>query len=173
MQDQVITWREISVAPDYEVSNTGRVRNKVTGYVLKVSLRVGYPAVSLSANYFIGERYQYHVHRLAIEAFIGSAPTHLVRPQVNHIDGDKTNNNITNLEWVSHAGNAQHAYKLGLLKTPAAPLGENHSSAVLTEDQVRFIRTSSTSANRLAKDFGVSKTTVLHARNRRTWKHVV
>ena len=53
------------------------------------------------------------VHRLVAEAFI---PNKLCLPQVNHIDGNKENNHVSNLEWVSNQENVTHAWKNGLCK---------------------------------------------------------
>lgn len=60
---------------------------------------------------------RYKVHRLIANAFIPN-PDHL--PQINHIDGDKYNNKIDNLEWVTNADNMIHAYRTGL-QTPSRP----------------------------------------------------
>lgn len=78
----------------YEVSDTGLVRNKVSGKILKPGKdRKGYLRVRL---YKDGEWKMYRIHRLVAEAFI---PNPLNLPQVNHIDENKSNNNVDNLEY--------------------------------------------------------------------------
>ena len=68
----------------------------------------------------IGTREEYPVHRLVLEAW-GEVPEHLRNIDIkklegNHIDGDKTNNDISNLEWVTTSENIKHAYRIGLNK---------------------------------------------------------
>lgn len=97
----------------YEVSVHGRVRslnrqlaNRVyPGKIIKPSLntRTGYLAVSLSLK---GKHYNHRVHRLVATAFIDAIEGKI---HVNHIDGDKLNNNATNLEWVTIYENNRHA----------------------------------------------------------------
>lgn len=91
----------------YEVSNEGRVRNKITGRILKPNkIHKGYLQVSLCKD---GERKPALVHRLVAQAFI-SNPNHY--PQVNHIDENKTNNCVDNLEWCINQYNIRYsAYK--------------------------------------------------------------
>lgn len=78
----------------YEVSDTGLVRNKVSGKILKPSKdKYGYLRVKL---YKDGIRKTIRIHRLVAEAFL---PNPLNLPQVNHIDENKSNNNVENLEF--------------------------------------------------------------------------
>ena len=70
------------------------------------------------------------LHRLVAEAFIGSAPEG--KPQVNHIDGVKTNNYYKNLEWCSNTENQRHAIAMGLV--PDRPKGyDNHQSKEINQ----------------------------------------
>ena len=102
-------WRSILDYPTYAVSNFGRVRNQKTGKILRPGLGgVGYLTVAL---YKDGKAITKNVHQLVCEAFIGKiSPGHTV----NHIDGDKTNNKLSNLEIVTYRENLQHAYNMGL-----------------------------------------------------------
>lgn len=102
-------WRNISDYPLYRISSTGRVKNRVSGRILKPSIdRHGYLQVVLCEN---GSRHTDRIHRLVAEAFINGYETGL---QVNHIDGNKRNNLVDNLEWVTPSENTIHAYAHGL-----------------------------------------------------------
>jgi len=106
-------WMEIEESPRYLVSSLGRVKNRMSGYVFAQNLAGnGYPFVKLMLGSIQIERY---VHRLAAEAFYDGNHQGL---EVNHIDGDKCNNCIWNLEWVTGAQNIQHAYDTRLRKPP-------------------------------------------------------
>lgn len=105
------------VETEYYISDNGEVwhhgkilsqtYNKVTGY-----MQVGITGPD-------GKRHNLSVHRYVALTFIPN-PNNL--PVVNHIDGNKTNNNINNLEWTTMAGNMQHALKLGLVKSAGIDL---------------------------------------------------
>ena len=87
----------------YQVSSWGRVKNSRTGRVLKAGKhKDGYLQVLLCKN---GKRTTYRVHRLVAQAFI---PNPQNKPQVNHIDEDKENNRVENLEWVTNTENINH-----------------------------------------------------------------
>lgn len=98
----------------YEINQEGEVRSlhKATyGYIMEerpdrggyCTVRLNKPGMKSSTQY---------VHRLLGFAFIPNLEN---KPFINHIDGNKLNNSIENLEWVTHAENMRHAYKLGLV----------------------------------------------------------
>lgn len=97
-------WKPIAGFPNYQVSNRGRVKNIKTGRVLKP--RVDGYDYEYVALYKSGKPKDYRIHRLTAEAFI---PNINNLPQVNHIDEDKRNNNVTNLEWCTASQNNKHS----------------------------------------------------------------
>ncbi len=102
-------WKKIDGFDKYYVSNRGRVKNKKTGRVLKPCVSSwGYLRHTLSLN---GVTSVVRVHRLMALAFI---PNPENKPTVNHIDGNKTNNSLDNLEWATYSENNFHAYRIGL-----------------------------------------------------------
>ena len=107
---ELIEWRDTYIyGEQYEVSNTGLVRNKVTGKILKPHKDgKGYLRISLSKN---NVQSTIKVHRAVAIAFIEN-PDNL--PQVNHKDTNKENNTVGNLEWVTNYENMQHAIINGL-----------------------------------------------------------
>ena len=107
----MVEWKKITNFSGYSVSDEGNVRNDLTGKVLKNrSLATGYQLVTLCDN---NGHHQKSVHRLVAKEFIDN-------PRgcdfVNHIDGDKANNRVENLEWCTQSENMKHAYRTGLQK---------------------------------------------------------
>lgn len=93
----------------YEVSTSGKVRNIKTGKVLVGDTNnCGYRRVIL---YNKDRKQRFFIHRLVAQAFISNPEN---KPQVNHIDGNKENNSVDNLEWVSQSENEVHAIKNNL-----------------------------------------------------------
>ena len=110
-------WRIIRDRPKYEVCNDGRVRNRKTGRVLSPDMykNKGYEFVGLCGD---NDRKMRFVHRLVAEAFIENDDPS--KNEVNHIDGNKRNNHVDNLEWVTRSENMIHAYNNNL-KRPSGP----------------------------------------------------
>jgi len=111
------------------------------------------------------------IHRLVAEAFIPN-PENL--PEINHIDGNKRNNAVSNLEWVSHLENIRHAWDTGL-STPTSLKGEDNPSAKLTEDDVSTIRkryaAGGVTQAELAREYQVTATAIHWVLTRKNWKH--
>ena len=110
------------------------------------------------------------VHRLVAEAFIPN-PNNL--PQVNHKDGDKTNNVVSNLEWCDNSFNQLHAFKNKLQK------GEfNHPNSKLTYNDVVYIKSNyqkgilGKGMKSLAKKFNVSHSTIQQIINGNSYKNI-
>ena len=108
------------------------------------------------------------VHRLIAEAFI---PNPENKPEVNHKNGNKTDNSVENLEWCTHSENIQHS--VNDIKT--FPLGEQRKESVLTDEKVKRIRRLKLlgfKQKSIARVFNVSIATVHKIIKGKTWKHV-
>ena len=93
----------------------------------------GYEKVSLTKN---KKAKNYFVHRLVALAFLPN-PNHY--EEVNHIDGNKRNNNVLNLEWCSHLQNMQHCYANSLRKHHVAPmLGRTYDKSPLAKKVYQY-----------------------------------
>ena len=106
-----MNWKTINGYDDYQVSDEGEVRSLKFGKTIirKPSTNMqGYFRVSLWQN---GEEKHYKVHRLVLCAFVGPCPAGM---EANHLDGDKSNNRLENLEWIPRSWNCAHAYRIGL-----------------------------------------------------------
>lgn len=102
-------WRDISEFPNYEVSNIARVRNKSSKLIKTPSVgKRGYPVLSFKKD---GHTYLRTLHRVFAIAWIPNPDN---KREVNHINGDKCDCSINNLEWVTSFENLEHARRTGL-----------------------------------------------------------
>ena len=105
-------------------------------------------------------RKDYYLHRLVAGAFIKNPDN---KPEVNHKDGNKENNCVSNLEWVTSSENRKHAYETGLRKyeeLQEMARKPKYNKRLLTIEQARQIKDSNESKSELAKAFKCSKTTI-------------
>lgn len=135
-------WRDVPNFEGYQVSSLGKVRSVdrfcgdrrgvIHGKLLKPFInRRGYLEVNLYKN---SKSTTKIIHRLVAKAFISND---FNKPQVNHIDGNKLNNKVINLEWMSNSENQLHAYKLGLQPSRA---GESNNKATITDKDVTKLK---------------------------------
>ncbi len=120
----------------------------------------GYCSVETNID---GKRKRYYVHRLVAKAFLLNPNDYT---DVNHVDGNKQNNHVNNLEWCSRSHNLKHAYKLGLKKSV---------SQILTIEDVRYIKENPKNMSRkeLAEKFEVSYWTICNIFQGKSFKGVI
>ena len=153
---------------DYEINSEGIVRRISTKRIKKSFKRPdGYIGIQL---YITKEKVKnYQLHRLIANAFIPNPDNKLY---VNHIDSNRENNSLNNLEWVTFEENVKHGYKSGY----ASNKGSNNGFSVLTEKQVLEMRSKrendKLTYQQLATQYNVSYGCVAGIIQRKNWKHI-
>lgn len=197
------TWKELSIAGfrPLMVSSAGRVKTPSSakhpsGVITHgTRARSGYMVLSV---YNEGQRALLKVHRLVAMAFIDNP---LANPQVNHINGDKGDNRVANLEWCSASHNTHHAIASSLRNTSGdnnwtrkhperlkrgadswsannkhrLARGESHGNSKLTEQAVREILElcgSGIKQKDIASAYGISRQTLHRLRAGESWAHL-
>ncbi len=179
-QDQSATeqWKPIPGSEGlYSVSDLGRIRSEPIQLCSKGRQRGRVLACHCDSKGYLqfrmslrDRRISMKVHRAVALAFIGPRPP---GAQINHISGDKRDNSVRNLEYVSCRENVQHSWKTGLCGVEHRR-GEHSVIAKLTPDAVREIRRSKAGASlaELGRRFGVSKQCIRLVLIGKTWRHV-
>jgi|VirMetMinimDraft_7_1064189.scaffolds.fasta_scaffold59020_2 hypothetical protein len=162
-------WKDIEgFEGKYQISNTNKVKSNHFGksIILKPALNTGgYNSVSLSLN---NKAKSVTLHRLIMTAFIANPDN---KPCINHIDGNKLNNSLSNLEWCTYSENLKHAYD-NELKLPIEGKGEKSSQHKLKEEDVLKIRASNLSSKELGTLYNVNRTNIIAIRKRKSWTHI-
>ena len=114
----------------YEVSNTGKVRSKKTGKILRPCLSAGYYSVGLCKQ---GSVFHRTIHRLVLESFVGPIGKRFC---ADHLDGNRKNNLLSNLRIVTYSENIKHGYRLGRI----VKKGQDNNNAKINNRIVRQIR---------------------------------
>jgi hypothetical protein len=126
-------WKYVEGYPEYEVSSLGRLRSHKNGKETYFNLKPdswGYVIVTISKD---GERKGIRFHRLVAQHFLPN-PENLAT--VNHLDGNKLNNAVSNLEWASQSENNKHSFRIGL----KSHKGEKGPAAKISNKQAKMIR---------------------------------
>lgn len=176
-------WRPVPVelfAPFYEISSHGRVRSQDrlmkastgTEYIHKGRLITPKKTGSyLGVGLFLDNYSERHyLHRLVAKAFIEN-PEH--KPCVNHIDFNRSNNHVSNLEWVTYRENTEHCKKAGRIICKPVK-GSKNGNAVINEETVAYIREvwRPGQTKELARKYSLSYAAIRFIVIGRTWKHV-
>lgn len=135
----------------------------------RVVLIKGYPSVQVRKN---GKHSSVYLHRALAKLFI---PNPEGKPCINHIDGNKANFDLSNLEWCTHQENMRHAFATGLAVPRELGAGEMSPAAKLNNAKVaeikrRLARGEGTTG--IARQYGVRAGTIDHIRAGRTWAHI-
>lgn len=174
-------WKKTKEFGDYEVSNLGRVKSPdfilktptgqtwiKKGKILKPYKRKkGYLVCDLRLK---GERKIVAVHRFVALAFIPNIDN---KPQINHKDGNKENNIVSNLEWCTNSENQIHAFKTGLQKG-----NFSHHNSKLTLEEVIYIKNNCVVGSKkngmqtMAKRFNVCNSTIKQIINGKSYKYI-
>ena len=166
----------------YDISNFGVVKGlarqvpwktsvrTMKEKIMKYSIEDGYRRVGLCKG---GHQTKISIHRMVAEAFI---PNPLNLPEVNHIDGIKTNNVVTNLEWCTDSYNKKHAYDTGLKKSPEGlNQGIKHGMSKLVDDNVLLVLRLlelGLSQYKIAKIVGINQSGISRIKNNKLWHHI-
>lgn len=153
----------------YFVTEDGKVFSNKQGKLREISQSVQRKYYASSFWVEGGTQKHIYVHRLVALTFINNPEN---KPFVNHKDGNKLNNNVSNLEWVTRQENVDHAMENNLVP---AMVGVNNGRAILTEDQVIDIYSRLLNGEKsidLAREFSVEKTTIGNIKRRKEWKHI-
>lgn len=151
---------------EYGITVNGKIWSYKNRKWLKqyTSLR-GYKRVDL---YHKGCKSKHLVHRLVAQTFI---PNYEHKLQVNHIDGNKLNNNVENLEWCTNTENINHAKDMNLIKK-----GELKTTSKLTDKNVieikRYLKLNTFTQVELANMYNISRGVISGIKNNRGWTHI-
>lgn len=123
----------------------------------------GYFVIALTTSH--NKRKTFILHRLVAIAHIDNPEN---KPEVNHINGIKTDNRPCNLEWVTSSENKLHAYRTNL----TTAVGERNGQCKLTEEQVLIIRADNRFQRIIAAEYGVSRELISSIKRRKCWTHI-
>lgn len=162
----------------YMISNFGNIKSLLSNKIIRQQkINSGYLIAHLRFN---GNRKAITTHRLVAKAFIQNLEN---KPQVNHLDGNKENNHINNLEWCTQSENIKHAYDSGIIertddwnnKIAESQIGEKNNVSVLTMAKViqikKYINNGLSNAE-IAEKYNCGSSTIWNIKVGNSWSWV-
>lgn len=160
-----ITYKNIS--EDYLISEYGDIYSLKTNKILKSNLdKDGYKEISLQLNNH--KRQSFRIATLVMVTFGNCPPDNILDATIDHIDGNRLNNHISNLRWLERSENSS----IRRVK----PNGENNGSHILNEKQVieicELIKENKMSLKQIAVLYNIDKTTISNIKRKKTWSYL-
>lgn len=180
MTDKEI-WKDILGYEDfYQISSLGRIRSKQRAFkrekyihiykskILYLVKQKNHDYLTIRLNNSILTK-GYLVHRLVAIAFI---PNPEKKKEVNHIDGNKRNNNMSNLEWCTAKENIRHSFKMGLHKSRIGSLNKNAKLSEIDVVNIKKMINSGIKNSKISGLFPVSAAAISNIKTGRIWSHI-
>lgn len=169
MKSVKITNCKYNLIYDYYANENGTIYSAKSNKTLSWQLdKDGYAKVQMMSD--DGKRHRYSVHRLILENL--NPVENMENLQVNHIDGNKLNNALSNLEWCSCSQNNKHAYNIGLKNQK----GEKNNQSKLTETDVieiiDMLLSKMYTQKQIAEKFNVCEDTIGAIKRKKNWKYL-
>lgn len=152
----------------YLIDENGNIYSNYKQDFMKPNIdKDGYLKIKLSSGCRENPCYV-RIATLVAYHFLGEPPNNLKDPTINHIDGNKTNNNYKNLEWIERGTNSAIRNNKGV--------GEENHEAILTSTEVheicKLLLNSGLTYEQIGSRYGVTKSTISNIKNGKNWKHI-
>lgn len=168
MEKRLIKSNKYDLKYDYFVFENGKIYSSRTNHFLSTHLdKYGYEKVRLVS---LDGRHTYSVHRLVLENFY--PVDNMEELQVNHIDGNKLNNNLKNLEWTTPSENVKHAFSIGLKTQKGEANNMNKYSEETIKQVIKLLKNKKYSGAEIDRMFGFCDDYANSIRRKERWKYL-
>lgn len=169
MKTILIKYSKHPLAYNYYITDDGRVWSEKTQKYLSTNLdRYGYVKVRLVSPG--SKRHTYSVHRLVLENF--NPVDGMENLQVNHKDGNKLNNNLSNLEWVTPSENVYHAFRIGLKTQMGTANNQSKYPEETILKAIEMLKSKKYTGAEIDQKLGFCKDYANSIRRKERWKHL-